>query len=330
MSTADEHGGALDAMRRRFPNAPEPWVDLSTGINPWPWPTAGHEFGGLHRLPTRLDRERCAAAMAAAFGLPERAVGVVPGSELLIHLLPTLLQPRRIAVLAPSYGDHARVWGAAGIEVTETSDPLAEAGKADAVVICNPNNPDGRRFPPEQVEAARCRLGRRGGWLIIDEAFADLEPDLSSAPRVPAGNLLVLRSTGKFFGLPGLRLGALLGPPEFLQLLAQRLGGRSVSTPALAIGAAAYADRAWQSATRRRLAQARQRLDRVLLPGPCRVVGGTDLFRYVEVPNAHGLWRQLSGQGIYVRRFPWSRSHLRIGLPKDAAAEAKLQAALSA
>ncbi len=326
---ADEHGGALDTMRRLFPDAPEPWIDLSTGINPQPWPAAGCAFDSLHRLPTQSDRVRCAAAMAEAFGLPERAVLVAPGSEMVIHLLPTLLRPRRIAVLAPSYGDHARVWRAAGINVVETLDPLADVGKADAAVICNPNNPDGRRFAPEQIEAARQRLSRRNGWLIVDEAFVDLEPSLSAAPGVPAGNLLVLRSTGKFYGLAGLRLGALLGPPDLLRSLAQRLGVWSVSTLALAVGAAAYVDRAWQTAARRRLAKARQRLDRVLVQGPCRVVGGTDLFRYVEVPNAHGLWRRLSDRGVYVRRFPWTNSHLRIGLPKDAAAEARLQAALS-
>ena len=32
------HGGNLDAARNRFPGAPEPWIDLSTGINPVPFP----------------------------------------------------------------------------------------------------------------------------------------------------------------------------------------------------------------------------------------------------------------------------------------------------
>jgi len=33
-----EHGGDLDAARRRFPDAPQPFIDLSTGINPHPYP----------------------------------------------------------------------------------------------------------------------------------------------------------------------------------------------------------------------------------------------------------------------------------------------------
>ena len=198
------------------------------------------------------------------------------------------------------------------------------------MVICNPNNPDGRRFEPAELEAVRLRLRRRNGWLIIDEAFADLEPGLSLAPRVDAGNLIVLRSTGKFFGLAGLRLGALLGPPNLLQSMAERLGVWSVSTPALVTGTAAYENHAWQTETRRRLTQARERLDRLLKGEQCRVVGGTDLFRYAEVDDARSAWQKLAARGVYVRHFPWTDRHLRIGLPKDAEAEARLLDALGA
>ena len=329
MNPVELHGGALDAMRRLFPDAPQPWVDFSTGINPWPWTARESHFQGLDRLPTKEDCARCTAAMKDAFGAPEHVILAAPGSELLIRLLPSVIAPRRVAILAPSYGDHARVWCAAGCEVVETPDPLAEADSADAVVICNPNNPDGRRFEPDEVETAHRRLSERGGWLIIDEAFADLEPDLSRAKHGGSDHLLVLRSIGKFYGLAGLRLGALIAPVDVLERMRALLGVWSVSTPALAIGAAAYSDRAWQTATRRRLAEARRRLDELLEERQCRVVGGTDLFRYVEVADAHGLWQQLARRGIYVRRFPWTPRHLRIGLPGTAGEEHRLREALS-
>lgn len=328
MSALQAHGGALDRMRTLFPGVPEPWVDLSTGINPWPWPAAGLRLEGLERLPTEADRARCAEAMAAVFGVSRQAVLVTPGSELPIHLLPTVLRPNRVTVLSPSYGDHARVWRMAGCEVAESAAPLAQAAAGDAVVICNPNNPDGRCFEPQRIEAARRRLSAANGWLIVDEAFADLQPDLSCARRVEAGNLIVLRSMGKFFGLPGLRLGALLGPPDLIGALSARLGFWSVSTPALVIGAAAYADPAWHEQTRQRLAAARQRLDGLLKQRRCRVVGGTDLFRYVQVADAGAVWDRLARQGVYVRRFSWTRRHLRIGIPVDAAAERRLAEAI--
>ncbi len=315
-------------MRRCFPEAPVPWIDLSTGINPWPWPVSETHFRSLHRLPGELNLASCATAMAATFGAPCESVLVAPGSELLIRLLPTVLKLRRVAVLAPSYGDHAHVWKNAGCEVVETCDPLIDT-EADAVVICNPNNPDGRRFGKPELTEALNRLSARGGWLIVDEAFADLEPGLSLAPMVGSGNLLVLRSIGKFFGLAGLRLGALLAPADVRQKMADRLGWWSVSAPALSIGAAAYSDFCWQSETRVRLATAARGLQDLLNQGVCRVVGGTDLFKYVETEDAREVWTHLANNGIYVRRFPWSRRNLRIGIPPDVTAEERLAKALA-
>jgi len=325
----NRHGGALDAMRQGFPNAPGPWLDLSTGINPWPWPGADVRLAQLQRLPDATDSAACAEAMAQAYGAPREAVLPVPGSELPIRLLPDVLAPRRLAILAPSYEDHTRAWRAAGREVIASANPLLEAGTMDAIVVCNPNNPDGRRLQRSALIEARARLAEHGGWLIVDEAFAELAPDLSLAPMAGGGNLLILRSSGKFFGLAGLRLGALLAPPAIRQAMAERLGCWSVSTPALQIGAAAYADRAWQSGARIRLAAAAQRLRKLLERQGFRVAGGTDLFQWVETRDAKAVWIQLARQGISVRRFHWSRRHLRFGLPPDASAESRLEAALA-
>ncbi len=327
----DGHGGALDLMRARFPQAPEPWLDLSTGINPWPYPLDSPQPETLQRLPTATATARCRAAMAEAFGVPVGSVLPIPGSELLIRLLPTLLRPRpgtRVAITRPTFADHAEVWRAAGCRVVETPDPLEALASTDLVVLCNPNNPDGRVWNPARLEAARATLAKRGGWLIVDEAYADVRPNLSLATRGGRAGLIIFRSFGKFFGLPGLRLGAFIAPQDTLAIVRQSLGIWSVSGPALAAGAQAYRDHGWQSATRQRLVTARACLDAILHSAGLRVVGGVDLFRFVEVNNANRVWRHLAGRGIFVRRFSWSRNRLRIGLPPDAQARARLAQAL--
>ena len=327
------HGGALDLMRARFPQAPEPWIDLSTGINPWPYPLDSPQPEVLQRLPTATATAACRDAMAETFGAPAECVLPIPGSELLIRLLPTLLRPRhgtRVAITRPTFADHAEVWRAAGCRVIETSDPLDALASTDFVVLCNPNNPDGRVWNPDRLEAAQATLAERRGWLIVDEAYADVRPDLSMAARGGRAGLIILRSFGKFFGLPGLRLGALIAPQDTLETVRQYLGIWSVSGPALAAGTQAYRDCDWQQSTRHRLATARVRLDAVLNPTGLRVVGGTALFRFVEVDNAGSVWHRLAKCGISVRRFDWSRSRLRIGLPPDADAGARLAQALLA
>lgn len=252
-----------------------------------------------------------------------------PGSELLIRLLPTIINPARVAILSPTYGDHARVWRATGCDLVETHDPVAHACEADAVVVCHPNNPDGRRFDASALLAAAELLAKRRGWLIVDEAYGELIPGDSLAPHAGADGLIILRSFGKFYGLAGLRLGALLAPAALCAAMQARLGVWPVSGPALHVGAKAYDDHAWQAETRRRLTEARQRLDAILATGGLTVAGGTDLFRLAETASASALWERLALAGIYVRRFDWSQTLVRFGLPENTAAEARLADALS-
>ena len=162
------HGGALDHMRAAFPDSPEPWIDLSTGINPWPWHIDTLPNTSFHHLPTRTAYNACRKAMANSFGAPQDSLVLAPGSELLIRLLPWVIGPDRVAVLEPTYSDHAQVWQAAGCEVIRSENPLTIADEVDAVVVCNPNNPDGQRFQPAELLSIAEMLARRGGWLIVE------------------------------------------------------------------------------------------------------------------------------------------------------------------
>lgn len=323
------HGGVLDLMRRRFSDVKEPWLDLSTGVSPFAYPDVEVSDAALRRLPTRAMMNECRSAMAAAIGAPGESLLLAPGSELLIRLLPDVMKPKSIAVLSPSYGDHARVWRACGADVIETSSPLALADTVDTIVLCNPNNPDGRIFARRDLESVRARMAARGGWLIVDEAYADLNPALSLASLGGENGLVIFRSFGKFYGLAGVRLGALIVPAPVRRLMADRLGVWPVSGAALEIGARVYSDKGWADKTRARLAASRARVDSILAKGGVNICGGTDLFRFVETTDAYALWERLARSGVYVRRFEWSRRHLRIGLPPDSQAEERLSKALT-
>ncbi|MDT0577104.1 threonine-phosphate decarboxylase CobD [Croceicoccus sp. F390] len=309
------HGGQIDAMAAAFPNAPLPWVDLSTGINPFSYPLPPISREAWATLPTARDRERCEVAMAAAFGCDRAHCRAVPGTELVIRQLPTILSGRRVVVRSRSYADHAVSWSAAGAEVNAVDDPLDHLDHADVVVLVNPNNPDGMRWPIERIEGARAELASRGGWLIVDEAYADLEPALSVSSMAGREGLVVLRSFGKFFGLAGVRLGAALGPPVMLSEITDRLGSWDVSGPALSLGAHAYSNLQWHDAARARLRTACKDLSCLIAKVGIEELGGTDLFRFVRVPDADKVWKVLANRGIAVRRFREDSRHLRIGLP---------------
>ncbi len=322
------HGGRLGELRRLFPRAPAPFLDLSTGINPYPYPVPRLAEDHLTRLPEPEALSALEAAAARAYGLADRGLVVAcAGSQALIGLLP-LLRPRsRVAVLAPTYAEHGFAWRAAGHHVREVAT-LADAAAAEVVVLCNPNNPDGRMIAAAELRAFAAPLAARGGWLVADEAFADFAPDgVSLAPLFPARGVIVLRSFGKASGLAGLRLGFALAPANLAPRLRAALGPWPVSGAAIAIGTLALEDAAWRAAMAARLAGDASRLDAALAAAGLTPRGGTSLFRLAESADAASVFDHLGAAGILVRRFAAQPRWLRFGLP--GAAFDRLVAALA-
>ena len=73
------HGGALDAARRRFPDAPRPWLDLSTGINAVPYPLGAISAEAWTRLPDASALAALESAASAAYGAPAAQIVAGPG-----------------------------------------------------------------------------------------------------------------------------------------------------------------------------------------------------------------------------------------------------------
>src|SRR5712675_2385567 len=78
------HGGGLDAARRRFPGAPEPFIDLSTGINPHSYPLPQMAPEVFARLPEPAALERLAATAGRAYGASPDQVAAAPGTQILL------------------------------------------------------------------------------------------------------------------------------------------------------------------------------------------------------------------------------------------------------
>jgi cobalamin biosynthetic protein CobC len=324
-----EHGGDLGVARKLFPGAPEPFVDLSTGINPFAYPMPALPSDVFARLPEPAAIELLAAIAARTYGAPSAAhVVVAPGTQSLLSHVFALVPIGRAAVLGPTYAEHARVAGLIGHRVCETDaiEPLRDARLA---VVVNPNNPDGSLLQREALLSLADDLRINEGLLVVDEAFMDVGPTgMTLAPDVGRGPIVVLRSFGKFFGLAGLRLGFALAAPEIAQRLRLALGPWAVSGPAIAAGAHALADQDWIDTTRVRLAAAAMRLDALLHQARLQVLGGTSLFRCVQSSADALVFFRLGQAGILVRRFTERPDLLRFGLPGDEPAWERLRAAL--
>jgi cobalamin biosynthetic protein CobC len=324
------HGGRIDMAALLYPSAPQPWIDLSTGINPVAWPVPQIPLARYQRLPLAREIAQMTTAAADVYGLPAKAAMVpVSGSELAIRLLPRVLGAGRVGILTQTYGSHAAAWRDAGAEVHELATlPDANIHGLQTLIVVNPNNPDGRAIARADLVAFAQAWSAAGRWLIVDEAFADVRPDVSvlAMPELPIG-VVVLRSLGKFFGLAGLRVGFVVVSEPDASAWRRLLGDWPVSGPACEIATLALRDRAWIAAARARLAADRRQLDGILGHAGLKLLGGTDLFGLFEGPDGIDLLDRFARAGILVRGFAAEPRHYRFGLPADEAAWRRLEAA---
>ena len=319
------HGGALDMARAAFPRAPQPWVDLSTGINPVAYHVGELPPEAWTRLPQASELAALERVAAERYGVPP-GLGLVsaPGTQAIIQRLPALFGGGGVRVLGHTYGEYERVFRDADVRVRRVATVEALAG-ADVAIVVNPNNPDGRLVAQTELLA----LAGRVGALVVDEAFMDAYPaPVSIVRHQPATRVAVLRSFGKIYGLAGVRLGFAVLPLDCAERLRRMLGPWAVSGPAIAIGTAALADAAWLERTRARLATDGARLQVLLGHAGAQVIGGTPLYRLASHPAAATLFATLAAQGILTRPFKREPTRLRFGLPGTEAEWARLEAAL--
>jgi cobalamin biosynthetic protein CobC len=324
-----EHGGRLREAAAHYDIPLADWLDLSTGINPEAWPVPPLPASVWHRLPENGDGLEAAAA--EYFGNPNLLP--VAGSQAAIQTLPQMLPRAVVACISPLYSEHPHAWQRAGHRLRFLQNallPRALAASTPYVLLCNPNNPTADRHPREVTLDAARQLKKRGGWLIVDEAFMDPTPEESLASLAgteTAPNLIVLRSLGKFFGLAGARVGFILAAPELLNRMAEALGPWSIAGPAREVARLALQDKAWQSSMRGKLEIASRRLSQMLQA--FGEVKQTALFATLNAADTAELHEFLARHGILTRRFD-QQPLLRFGLPANENDWHRLDSALAA
>ena len=322
------HGGALSEAIAKYGGTASEWLDLSTGISPFSLPLPEISADSWRRLPEQSEVRRVCELAMRHYGGSVVPIAV-PGTQAAIQLLPFLTpNASEVAIVSPTYGEYEQAFRRMGMEV----DPIdaldgATVTRASVAVLANPNNPDGRETPRDDifgfVRAQRHRL------VIIDEAFADMRQDLAmvgAAGMEP--NLVVMRSFGKFFGLAGLRLGFVFAEPALAKILSDRLGPWAVSGPALAIAAHAFSRLDLINELRNKLDKAHAITRSALKMANVPIVGETALFFYCDVGDGAAVRDLLASHKVLVRSFDHSPSRIRIGLVPDELSAVRLRETL--
>jgi aspartate/methionine/tyrosine aminotransferase len=169
-----------------------------------------------------------------------------------------------------------------------------------AVVLVTPNNPTGAIYPAETAAAFSRLAESRGLWLIIDETYRDFLPEAGTSPHGlfaesggAPGHVIQLYSFSKAFALPGYRLGAVAGPPGFMEPLGKVLDTVQICAPRIgqiAVGRSIGALGVWREANRGMIARRGAVFRQVMEDAPAWRVGSVGAyFAYVASPEGAGL-----------------------------------------
>ena len=298
MTAQRDHGGGIDAQIARYGGSRADWLDLSTGINPVPYPLPEFSEDSWTALPDRAAQNALTDAARAFWNVPDEAdILAAPGASALISRLPALFAQGTVDIPRPTYNEHAAAYAAQG---------WTAGADADLRVLVHPNNPTGRFWSVADLTAP---------VTVIDESFCDIAPDQSLIAETAKPGRIVLKSFGKFWGLAGLRLGFLIASPDLIARMREFIGPWAVSGPALETGTAALQDHAWATETRDRLERDSARLDALMTSKGAEVVGGCSLFRLYKVASAEDWQHALAKHRVWSRIFPYSDTYLRLGLP---------------
>jgi threonine-phosphate decarboxylase len=258
------HGGDVYQLARSLGVEISDLLDFSANINPLGYPPGLTDAvaAALREIVHYPDR-RCLALredLAAYHGLAPEQILVGNGSTELIYLAARALEPRRGLIVTPAFSEYEHALEVARVPAAFYPTPeahnfaldqLPDLRAGDLVFLAHPASPSGVLLDPARFLALADRLEAAGAYLLLDEAFIDFVEEASFKgylERYP--RLMILRSFTKFFGIPGIRLGCLLGAPEVMARLAAAQEPWSVSTVAQFMGRACLADQEYITRTR--------------------------------------------------------------------------------
>ena len=232
---------------------PQQFIDFSANINPLGPPSALKEkwldfFQEITVYPdpyaTQL-KNRIAKSEQTSID----SILIGNGGADLITLIARMLAGKKIVIVEPTFSEYEAACRANQCEIVyhilrepnfalNLSELHSSLVDADALFLCNPNNPTGIPYPPSTIISIIEECERRGCLVILDEAFFDFLIEYDSlVPYINKfTNLIILRSLTKMFAIPGIRLGYLIAHPALVSELSKLQSHWSTNTIALLAG----------------------------------------------------------------------------------------------
>jgi threonine-phosphate decarboxylase len=301
------HGGNVDAWARSSGVEVGELLDFSASINPLGPPSSARvafaeSYAEILRYPDPYG-DKLKEALAERHGMSPTEVLLGNGSTQIIYLLCAALRPRNALIVGPAFSEYANALTLIGAKVASfnlsadngfqfSTKRLSAAWDKDCdiVFLATPNSVTGQMIPKVEIEkVAHIALARKT-IVVIDEAFVDFAETESIKALVRRNPyLIVLRSLTKYYALPGLRLGYLLGETGKVAELAAYQEPWSINGPALNVALACLKDSIFATKTERWLERERKFLfERLTALAGLHPLASRTNFLLVKIERSHG------------------------------------------
>ncbi|MBH5316494.1 threonine-phosphate decarboxylase [Paenibacillus sp. GSMTC-2017] len=335
------HGGDLRTATETYGITSTSFVDFSSNMNPLGPPSVVQNVliqyaKDIHNYPDPAVRE-LRDKLSEIHHIEVNSLLIGNGAAELIDLVVRALKPNKVAIAVPCFAEYGDAARKQGIEVVEL--PLhsksgfvldeewvrqsLENGKADLYMLGSPNNPTGRFVSSKLI----VQLLDSGATVVVDEAFMDFvqEEDDHSLIRKASSHerLFVIRSMTKFYSIPGIRLGYIVGHPERIELLRALQVPWSVNSLAQLIGVAVLGDLTFVNDTKNWLQIEKEYLTAGLLQLGFDVFPSEVNYLLLRLPtvmnkSSSQLQDELGHRGVLIRdasRFPGlDHSYIRVAI----------------
>lgn len=312
----------LPVYTRQPPPDQKPSREVRLDWNESPYGPSPRAIAALQAVATHnrypeFDAWQLREALGRYIGAPAGQIVAGAGLDNVIEtLLFLLIEPGdRVIISEPTFMVYEVLVKAHGGEVVNV--PLREGfslnvdgilnavdDRTKLIIVCNPNNPTGNLFAPNDVE----RIVMEAPCVVaIDEAYAEFAGETHLGLMEQAPNLAILRTMSKFAGLAGMRVGYGVFPESLIDYVTRVMPGFcNVSVAATAAAVASLEDEEYNQATVARIIMDRDQLaDRLAaIPGVIPLPSATN-FLLVRIPvvSAAPVVRELANRGVFVRHF---------------------------
>jgi len=249
-----KHGGNIFQVARQKGLNAENIIDFSANINPLGMSPRAKKIiaSSSSALSNYPDNEayEFINELSIYHDLPADNFIAGNGSSEFITLIPAILRPKSVLMVAPTFSEYEysfhRAKGVVFYLNTREKDGFILEGKTlfdelkrgySALYLCNPCNPTGVMLPADMLKEIITAASKKGTCVILDETYTDFNENNSVKSMVKKyDNLIILRSMSHFFALPGLRIGYVISHTKHIERIRNRQAPWSINTIAQQAG----------------------------------------------------------------------------------------------